>query len=248
MARDVLLIDFGGVLTQSLTAHPKIDPVSGRMHAFGYGFTAPYLWYYVIEPDGTMSSLQEVPLPRGTMIHDFAITETDVVFWDMPVVFDMQRAVEFINDPSAGIMPFVWQPEFGSRIGVMPLGGPTSAIRWFDLDPCYVFHGVNAFRRGDEVVVDVCRLASSFADNSDDIGDEASLRRWTVDTVSGRVTDDVLETDDPGDLPSRDPRLVGRAHRYGPSCPGGTMKRIIAATLLLALVALASPCTRCGCA
>ena len=109
----------------------------------------------------------------------------------------------------------VWRPEFGSRIGVMPLGGPTSAIRWFDLDPCYVFHGVNAFRRGDDVVVDVCRLASSFAEDSDDIGDEASLRRWTVDTAVGRVTDDVLETDDPGDLPSRDPRLVGRAHRYG---------------------------------
>ena len=149
------------------------------------------------------------------MIHDFAITETDVVFWDMPVVFDMQRAVEFINDPGAGILPFVWRPEFGSRIGVMPLGGPTSAIRWFDLDPCYVFHGVNAFRRGDDVVVDVCRLASSFAEDSDDIGDEASLRRWTVDTAVGRVTDDVLETDDPGDLPSRDPRLVGRQHRYG---------------------------------
>ena len=27
------------------------------------------------------------------------------------------RGFEFINDPSAGIMPFVWQPEFGSRIG-----------------------------------------------------------------------------------------------------------------------------------
>ncbi|MFZ9628027.1 MAG: carotenoid oxygenase family protein [Ilumatobacteraceae bacterium] len=207
--------DFGGVLTQSFTAHPKIDPVTGRMHAFGYGFASPYLWYYVVEPDGTMSSLQEVPLPRSTMIHDFAITETDVVFWDMPVVFDMQRAVEFINDPTSGAMPYVWQPDAGSRIGIMPLGGPASEIRWFDLDPCYVFHSVNAFRRGDEVVVDVGRLASSFAVGSDDIGDDASLRRWTIDTASGRVADDVLETDDPGDLPSRDPRRVGREHRYG---------------------------------
>lgn len=207
--------DFAGALSQSFTAHPKIDPVTGRMHAFGYGFSAPYLWYYVIEPDGTMTSVQEVPLPRGTMVHDFAITESDVVFWDMPVVFDLQRAIQYINDPASGVMPFLWQPEFGSRIGIMPLGGPTSAIRWFDLDPCYVFHSVNAFRTGDEVVVDVCRLASSFADGSKDIGDEASLRRWTVNTATGSVRDDVLETDDPGDLPSRDPRLVGREHRYG---------------------------------
>ena len=41
-----------------------------------------------------------------------------------------------------------------ARIGVMPLGGPTSAIRWFDLDPCYVFHTVNAFREGGKVMVD----------------------------------------------------------------------------------------------
>ena len=37
--------DYAGVLTGSYTAHPKIDPATGRMHSFGYGFTAPYLSY-----------------------------------------------------------------------------------------------------------------------------------------------------------------------------------------------------------
>ncbi len=208
--------DFDGVLPSSFTAHPKIDPATGRMHAFGYGFTPPYLHYYVIEPDGTMSSVQPLELPRGVMMHDFAITETDVVFWDLPVVFNMDLAIQSINDPDSGVMPFVWQPEVGARIGVMPLGGPTSAVRWFDLDePCYVFHSVNAFRDGDEVVIDVCRLSSMFAADQTGIGGDTSLRRWSVNTVGGTVRDEVLEVDDPGELPTRDPRRVGRRHRHG---------------------------------
>ena len=208
-------LDFGGALTQNFTAHPKIDPATGRMHAFGYGFTPPYLWYYVIEPDGTMSSVQPVDRPYGSMIHDFAITETDVVFWDLPVVFDLELAIQYINDPTSGATPFAWRPEAGAHVGVMPLGGPSSAITWFELDPCYVFHGVNAFRRGDEVVLDVCRLTSMFEQGGDDRSAEQSLHRWTVNTASGAVTDDTLETDDPGDLPTRDPRRAGRDYRYG---------------------------------
>ena len=59
-------------------------------------------------------------------------------------------------------MPYVWKPEYGARIGVMPLGGPASAIRWVEIDPCYVFHGMNALRDGDDVVLDVCRMAKVF--------------------------------------------------------------------------------------
>jgi carotenoid cleavage dioxygenase-like enzyme len=208
--------DYGGKLTGAFTAHPKIDPATGRMHSFGYGFTAPFLQYYIIEPDGTMSHTEQVELPRSTMIHDFQITETDAIFWDMPVVFDLDLAIAYINDPSSGTMPYQWRPEFGSRIGVMPLAGGASEIKWFDIDPCYVFHSINAFRRGDAVIVDVCRLSSMFDPSTKGgLGGESSLRRWTIDTVTGAVSDDVLATDNPGDLPGRDPRRVGREHRYG---------------------------------
>ena len=63
--------DFGGALTGAFTAHPKIDPATGRMHSFGYGFTPPFLTYHVIEPDGTMVHRSPVDIPRSTMIHDF---------------------------------------------------------------------------------------------------------------------------------------------------------------------------------
>ncbi len=204
--------DFGGRLTGAFTAHPKIDPATGRMHSFGYGFVPPYLTYHVIEPDGTMSHVETIDLPNSVMMHDFAITETDAVFWDLPVVFDLELAARYIDDPSGGAFPYQWRPDAGARIGVMPLtGGGT--VQWFEIDPCYVFHGINAFRRGSEVVVDVCRLDHVFVDG-DVLGGEPSLRRWAMDTGSGAVTDTVLDMDRTGDLPSRDPRRVGRDYRY----------------------------------
>ncbi len=208
--------DYASVLTGSFTAHPKIDPVTGRMHAFGYGFTAPFLQYYIIEADGTMSHTEPIELPRSTMMHDFQITESDVIFWDMPVVFDLDLAIAYITDPSSGQMPYQWRPEFGSRIGIMPLAGGATQIKWYNIDPCYVFHSVNAFRRGDEVIVDVCRLSSMFdTANERGLGGAPSLRRWTINTVTGTVADDVLTDQNPGDLPGRDPRRIGREHRFG---------------------------------
>ena len=206
--------DFAGALASAFTAHPKIDPVSGRMHSFGYGFTAPFLTYHVTEADGTMVLSETVDIPRSVMIHDFAITETDAVFWDLPVVFDLDLAIAAIQNPNATGFPYVWQPEAGARVGVMPLAGGAASIQWFDIDPCFVFHGVNAFRRGAEVVIDVCHLESTFM-GGEVLGGTPSLRRWTLDTATGSAAQDVLETERTGDLPSRDPRRVGREHRYG---------------------------------
>ncbi len=210
-------VDFGGRLTTSMTAHPKLDPDTGRLHFFGYGFVPPYLTYHVLEPDGTLSSSTEVPVPGPTMIHDFAITTDDVVFWDLPVVFDLDVAIAMVETGDGSQFPFRWDPSYGARVGVLPLGGTGADVRWSDLDePCYVFHGVNAFRRGDEVVLDVCRLDSIFEDGQT-LGGDLSLRRWTVPVAGGRVGDEVLvpSGDDPGELPSRDLRRTGREHRHG---------------------------------
>ena len=86
------------------------------------------------------------------MIHSFAITERDVIFWELPVLFDLRAASSFD-------IPFLWDPSYGARIGVMPLGGAGSQIRWVEIEPCYVFHELNAFRDGRRVVLDVCRHA-----------------------------------------------------------------------------------------
>lgn len=200
--------DFDGKLTTSMTAHPKIDPATGTMHFFGYSFlTTPYLTYHVADASGALVSSQDIELPDPVMIHDFAITEHHALFWIGPVVFDLSVAMD-------GGMPFVWRPEAGSRLGIMPLGGPAGEIRWIEMDNCFVFHGVNAAESNGLIDLDVCRLDSTFEPGMPDAA--PTVHRWSVDTKARDwKVRDTLISDEAMDLPNIDRRYVGREQRHG---------------------------------
>jgi carotenoid cleavage dioxygenase len=96
----------------------------------------------------------------------------------------------------------------------MPLGGATSAIRWVEIENCYVFHGMNAFRAGDDVVIDVSRMAKVFDGSS--MGPPPHLHRWRVNTSGAALTfHDEQRTDTFADLPSIDRRRTGRPYTHG---------------------------------
>jgi carotenoid cleavage dioxygenase len=205
--------DFGGRLNPpfvntSFTAHPKIDPATGWLHFFGYFFVPPYLMYHVADATGRIIYSQEVPVAGPTMIHSFAITETDVIFWELPVVFDITALEE------TGWV-FRWNDGYGARIGIMPLGGPVENIRWVEIEPCYVFHELNAFRNGDDVVIDVCRH-ERMMDGERFGAAPLELHRWRVDTGGQSLAwrDEVIE-DRMMEFPVHDRRITGRPHRYG---------------------------------
>ena len=200
--------DFGGLLNTSFTAHPKIDPATGWLHFFGYSFVPPYLTYHVADETGRILHSQEVPVRGATMIHSFAITERDVVFWELPVVFDLGAYAE------TGWV-FRWDDDYGARIGVMPLGGPAAEIRWVEIEPCYVFHELNAFRDGDDVVIDVCRHPRMM--DGERFGSyPVRLHRWRIDTAGESLSfADAVTEDRMIEFPVHDRRFSGRPHRYG---------------------------------
>ena len=201
--------DFQGTSPFSFTAHSKIDPATGNLHAFNYWFLPPYLTYFVVDPAGNVLVAEPIQTTKPTMIHSFAITDREAIFWEGPVVFDLANA---IDQPLAG---FKWTPEYGSRIGILPFGQPGSAIRWVEIENCFVFHDVNAFRDGDEVVIDVSRLPSVFA--TGDRGDGASrVTRWRVGTAGPELTfrEEVVSLSQL-DLATHDRRFTGRPYRHG---------------------------------
>lgn len=125
----------------------------------------------------------------------------------------IMRGSERSGPPSGG-MPYRWAPERQARVGVMPREGTARDIRWFEVQPCYVFHPLNAFDDGDRVVLDVVRHASVFNSGLRIVPEAPSLDRWTVDLRGGNVTEERLD-DTPQEFPRVDERLVGRPHRYG---------------------------------
>ena len=116
---------------------------------------------------------------------------------------------------AATAFPYSWDPSYPARIGVLRRDGDGSDVRWFDVEPCYVFHPLNAYDDGDQIVVDVVRHPKMFADERFGPNEgPPTLDRWTIDLAAGKVLEERL--DDHGqEFPRVDERVVGRRHRYG---------------------------------
>jgi len=208
------LYDFGGKLGTAMTAHPKLDPETGEMLFFGYAPFPPYLTYHVADASGALVRSEVIEVAWPSMMHDFAITKNYVIFMLCPVVFDFENVAK-------GGSLFSWQPERGAKLGIMPRSGGNADVRWFDIDPCYVFHPMNAFDENGVVTLDVARYEQLLFMNPQAAREPgwrdknvARLHRWTVDLAKGTVRSTPLDDGD-GEFPRVDERLVGRKHRFG---------------------------------
>jgi carotenoid cleavage oxygenase len=201
--------DFGGSLPYGLTAHPKLDPLTGELHAIAYGWEAPRLLYHRICPEGVLVQTETIALPAPVSMHDFAVTEHHVLFLDQPAVFDLGAMA------TSGF-PYRWRPEHGARLGLLPRDGHGGDVRWIDAPLGYSFHLLNAFEVGRQLIVDLPLLPHVFTGDHFESGAQGflGLQRWTVDLDCGRLSTDVLD-DQPQEFGKVRDERVGRAHRYG---------------------------------
>lgn len=206
--------DFRGGLSHAFTAHPKVDPVSGELMTFGYRVDrTPYVAYSVFGPDHARRHTTPIPVPRAVMMHDFAITERYTVFMDLPEVFELNRVFR-------GQSPLVYRPELGARLGVLPRLGTSAALKWFEIEPCYVFHVLGAWEEGESLVLVACRYprfpeALNFEGTDQRAASVvAHLHEWRLNLVSGKVSERALD-DQPSEFPQLNPQRTSRQFRFG---------------------------------
>src|SRR5438309_2867037 len=162
--------DFDGTLPGGYTAHPLRDPDGGELHAVSYYWGwGNRVQYTVIGTDGRVRRVVDVDVHGSPMMHAFSLTERHVVIYDLPVTFDLDRAMSvapkavarpmrwlagrFAGRPvpapvasrvarraGNGVFPYSWDPTYPARVGVLPRDGEAGDVRWLDVEPCYVFH------------------------------------------------------------------------------------------------------------
>lgn len=202
---------YNGKLVSAFTAHPKVDPVTGEMMFFGYSFAPPYLKYSVVSAEGELLRTVPIDLPMGVMMHDFAITENYTIFMDLPMTFSPQRM-------QRGEPAMMFERDRPSRFGILPRHA-SEGIRWFESPACYVFHTLNAYEEGDEVVLIACRMSSTnvlVSNNKHRDPDEGipRLYQWRFNLKTGSVREEMLD-DVPGEFPRINENLLGRQTQYG---------------------------------
>jgi carotenoid cleavage dioxygenase-like enzyme len=203
--------DFGGKLADAMTAHPKICPTTGELHFFGYGnLFEPHVTYHRADANGDLVINRPLEVEALTMMHDFAMTAKHVIFMDLPIVFNLDVASSGERD-----MPYRWDDTYGARLGVLRRDDPFGEVRWFEIDPCYVFHVANAHDTTDGIALQAVRYPELWRD-SGGFDAEGVLWEWTIDLTSGRVAERQL--DDRGvEFPRIDDRLAGLPARYAVS-------------------------------
>lgn len=221
---------------------PSTGELHAVSYYFG---SANCVQYSVVGTDGRTRRKVDVEVAGSPMMHAFSLTERFVALYDLPVTFDAKKAAAFsppgfakptewlfsrlvgrrrvpdwfaamgIRRLDEGTLPYSWNPRYPARVGIMPREGSDTDVRWFEVEPCYVYHPLNAYDDGDRIVLDVVRHPKMFATEHRGPNEGApTLDRWTVDLTAGKVLEERL--DDRGqEFPRMDERLTGRRHRYG---------------------------------
>ena len=207
--------NYSGKLASNMTAHPKIDGKTGEMLFFGYDFVAPFLRYHRANSNGELTHTVEIEIPASAMMHDFSVTESRVVFMDLPIVanFDILE--------QGHTFPFQWSQTHQARLGIMDRNSTTDTVKWIDIDPCFVFHSMNSFDDGNKIVMDVVRYERAMTNDADsDYEEGGKLVRWTIDVDTGSVETQIISDLDQ-EFPRVNPRNECYPYRYGYSLESG---------------------------
>ncbi len=203
---------YNGKLQSAFTAHPKVDPITGEMMFFGYSFAPPYLHYSVVSAEGELMKTVPIELPMGVMMHDFAITANYTIFMDLPMTFNPMRMQK--GEPG-----LKFEKDRASRFGIVPRHGDNNDVRWFETPACFVWHTLNAYEQGDEVVLLGCRVNSANMFATEDVESDSQsniprMHRWRFNMKDGSVREESLD-DAASEFPRINDNFLGQPTRYG---------------------------------
>lgn len=213
--------DFGGgYKSQTFTAHPKIDPLTGEMIAYGYEATGPAtkdVFLYTMDRAGNVIKEVRFEVPYVSIIHDIALTQDHVIFPFAGYVTSMERL-------RAGKIHWGWDRTKPSMIGIIPRDGDARDLRWFKGPERCMMHTFNAQSDGDKVTLYAPFYDSNFfpffpnVDGSpwDPSKAKAYVRKLTFDLASKKDSweEEILFPTEIGDLGKIDNRYMTLPQRY----------------------------------
>lgn len=134
------------------TAHPHHDPERDEMLAYVTRFGPRSEYRLFAQRGGKQRMIARHKVAEPSYMHSFAMTERYLALVAFPFVLN---PLDLALGRRTFIESFEWKPERGTEILVFER--ETGALRGSYLaEPCFSFHHINAFERGDdELVIDM---------------------------------------------------------------------------------------------
>jgi carotenoid cleavage dioxygenase-like enzyme len=141
---------------QITTAHPHHDAQRDELVNFAahLGRRSEYR-VYGRRSAGEGRVIATLPVREPSYMHSFALTERYVLLLENPLVVNPLRLA---TSGKPFIHNYRWKPELGVRVHAFDRS--TGALhRTWVADPFFVFHTINAYEDGGDLVVDLCAHA-----------------------------------------------------------------------------------------
>ncbi|MEO6340235.1 MAG: carotenoid oxygenase family protein [Caulobacteraceae bacterium] len=203
--------------TKTMSAHPKIDPVTGEWWSYGQFSEKRFegeMSLHVIDKDGQVIREEEFSLPYPGMTHDWAVTREHLIFHILPYTVDTERL-------KTGGDFYAFDASRPPMFGIMPRSGTTQDLRWFPVPGAGVAHFMNAFTEGDKVQVDGSTHSGHFFTFFEEVHgrradfEAGTFSRITFDLATGEVSVRPLSNSPGGGMPEVDDRFAMLPYRYG---------------------------------
>lgn len=203
-------------MTRQISAHAKVDPVTGELLFFSYG-KRPELIYGQVAATGELTRAQRIPLPGPRLPHDMAITENYSILMDLPLFYTAQ-AMEQKR------WRIAFHRDMPARFALVPRAGANQEPRWFEAEPCYIYHTINAWEEDDEVVLIACRVTDpipepdyqrdgQWARMMANLRLTAHMHEWRFNLTTGETREKTLD-DRNSEFPCINAGRMGRPTRY----------------------------------
>jgi carotenoid cleavage dioxygenase len=188
----------------SMSAHPKIDPVTGEMVCYGYqasGDLTDDVAVYTVNRHGVITSEVWFKAPYVGIMHDMALTQKYIL---IPLVARTTSEARL----KSGEPMWEWDGKLPTMVAVLPRNGTARDVRWFKGPARNTLHFLNAVDLPDG------RIAMDLPTSSGE-RDASEIRRWTFNPNSRKDTfdEEVVSTAN-GVLARMDDRFLSLPYQY----------------------------------
>ncbi len=205
---------------QSFSAHPKVDPVTGKIFNYGVsGGINGILNLYRCDSSGKLEQQNSHTLSGLPLIHDFCFAGQYLVFLVSPVRVSIPPVALGLKSYSESLQ---WKPELGTEILIFD-SDSLSLVSRNQTDPWYQWHFANGYVNQDGNIVTEFTRYEDFATNQylkevpsgyTETSATGTLWSLTINPQTAKVVSNQQISSVCNEFPLVDPEKVGQNWRY----------------------------------